>query len=212
MTTTTDLPDAGGGASPAAGPPASGGGAPGRLAGWCYDRRRLVLGCWVVALVTMSVLSGIVGSNYQDKLGGGASQAQKARDLLAERLPGQQGDTAEGVFRTDGSITDPQTQAAVEGVLAGLDGLPHVSSVRSPFDPGAEGQISPGGQIAYARVQFDDDAENISIADSQKILAATAAPAGSGLRVNGGGPVIGRADPPAPGPAELIGIVAAMII
>ena len=90
-------------------PPVSSGraGAPGRLAGWCHDHRRLVLGLWVVALVVMSVVSGIVGSNYQDKLGGGASQAQKARDLLAERLPGQQGDTAQIVFRADRTITDP---------------------------------------------------------------------------------------------------------
>jgi hypothetical protein len=36
-----------------------------------------------------------------------------------------------------------------------------VAGVRSPFDPGASGQISPSGDIAYGVVQFDQITDNL---------------------------------------------------
>ena len=193
-------------------PPSGRAGAPGRLAGWCHDHRRLVLGAWVVALVVMSVVSGIVGSNYQDKLSGGASQAQKARDLLAERMPGQQGDTAQVVFRTDGAVTDPANQAKIEALLGQLKSLPHVSGIRSPFDQGGRAQISAQNTIAYATIQLDDDSENISVTDAKQLLDTGKAASTDGFEVELGGQIIAKAENPAPGPAEAIGLLAAVVI
>jgi len=199
-------------ADPSPRPSSGGPGAPGRLAGWCYDHRRLVLGLWLVALVVASVVSGIVGSNYQDKLSGGASQAQKARDLLHERMPAQAGDSAQIVFRTTDPITEPANQAAIEETLSQVATLPHVTAIRSPFDHGAEAQISQQGTIAYATVLFDDAAENIPISDAQQVIEKAQATAQPGFQVELGGPVISRAEAPAPGPAEAIGLFAAVII
>ena len=187
-------------------------GAPGRLAGWCSDHRRLVLGLWMAALVIMSMVSGTVGSNYQDKLSGGASQAEKARSLLAERMPAQAGDNAQVVFSTDGPVTDPANQARIQDVIAQLVTLPHVAGVRSPFDQGGQAQVSPGGTIAYATLLLDDTSENIPVADVEKLLDTATAASADGFQVEIGGAVISRAEALAPGPAEAIGLLAAMVI
>src|SRR4029079_8047314 len=44
-----------------------------RLAGWCYDHRRRVLLIWLVALVVVSVVSGIIRFNSRDRVTGGSS-------------------------------------------------------------------------------------------------------------------------------------------
>src|SRR5262245_17462865 len=81
-----------------------------RLAGWCYDHRRLVLGVWIAVLVVSTALSVAVGSNYEDKFGGGNTESERAQDLLKARFPARAGDTADIVFRTTDPVTSPASQ------------------------------------------------------------------------------------------------------
>ena len=60
-------------------PPRHRPGLPGRLAGWCHDRRRLVLGAWLATLVVAVVVSGIAGGNFQDKFSGSNTESQRAQ-------------------------------------------------------------------------------------------------------------------------------------
>src|ERR1700675_3095026 len=125
----------------------------GRLAGWSYDRRRRVLAVWVVTLVGVIALGAfIVTGRFTNKLSGGSSEAQTAQTFLAARFPTRAGDPANVVFHTTGPVAAPATQAQIAAVLARLAMLAHVTGVRSPFDPGVRGQVSPDGHIAYASV------------------------------------------------------------
>ena len=151
-------------------PPRHRPGLPGRLAGWCHDRRRLVLGAWLATLVVAVMVSGIAGSNFQDKLSGSNTESQRARDLLTANFPSQAGDSAQIVFRADGSVSDPDTQARIQDLDAQVATLPHVAAVRGPFDPGVQGQVSPGGQIAYTAVVFDKATEDIPKAAVQQVV------------------------------------------
>ena len=113
----------------------------GRLAGRCYDHRRLVLVLWIVALIGITVLSQVVGTTFKNKFTSGNTPSQQAADILQAKFPHQAGDTAQVVFHTATPIT--QNQAAIEGVVSSLEGLPYVQSVTSPFSPEGAHQIAP---------------------------------------------------------------------
>jgi len=193
-------------------PPLHRPGLPGRVAAWCHDRRRLVLGLWILLLVVATVTSTMVGSNYHDKFDGGNSEAQKARNLLNEHFPTQAGDSAQIVFRTDGPITDPAVQARIAALDAAVADLTHVSVVRGPFDEGALGQVSPAGQIAYATVVFDAPVEDIPTSSVQDLVDTAEDAAGDGLQIELGGEAISKVAQAVPGSTEAIGILAAIII
>ena len=72
----------------------------GRLAGRCYDRRRLVLVLWILALIGITVVAQMVGTHFQNKFTAGNTQSQQAADLLSARFPAKAGDTADVVFHT----------------------------------------------------------------------------------------------------------------
>ena len=187
-------------------PPRHRPGLPGRLAGWCHDRRRLVLGAWLATLVVAVVVSGIAGSNFQDKLSGSNTESQRARDLLTANFPSQAGDSAQIVFRADGSVSDPDIQARIRDLGAQVATLPHVAAVRGPFDPGVQGQVSPGGQIAYTDGGVRQGHRGHPEGRVQQVVDTAEAAAGNGLQVELGGEAISKVDQATPGASELIGI------
>jgi RND superfamily putative drug exporter len=188
-------------------------GALARLAGWAYDRRRLVLVVWIVVLVAVTVLSQMVGSNYQDKFSGGHSESQQAQDLLQQRFPARAGDTAEIVFRTSPDpVTTPANQQAIQAVLAKVKGLPRVAGIVSPFDQPASQISQRDNHIAFADVQFDRQTGDLATKDVQAVIDAAQSGRAPGLEVELGGSPISKAVFATPGTSEAIGIFAAVII
>jgi len=198
--------------SPTTAPPLHRPGLPGKLAAWCHDRRRLVLLLWIALLVVSVTASAVAGSNFQDKLSGNDTESQRARDLLSAQFPSQAGDSAQIVFHADGSIDDATVQARIQAIDEAVAALPHVATVRGPFDPGAQGQVSPKGQIAYATVVFDRATEDIPKSAVQDVVDTARDAAGDGLQVELGGEAISKVAQAAPGSSEGIGILAAVII
>ncbi|HVB94334.1 MAG TPA: MMPL family transporter [Acidimicrobiales bacterium] len=184
----------------------------GRLAGWSYQRRRLVLVLWIGALVAITVLAQGFGSRFQDSFSSGNSPSQQVQNILQARFPQSAGTTADVVVHTTGPVTDPTTVATTTKMAAALRSLPHVSSVVSPFSPQAAHQIAPGGHIAFAAVQFDQDQAAISATTVNRVIDTAKSFATPGLQVALGGQVISKAVSPSPGSSEGFGIVAAMII
>ena len=58
-----------------------------RLARWCYQQRWRVLIAWIILLVAMNVVSGAVGSAYDNSFSGGNSDSAAALSLLQNRFP-----------------------------------------------------------------------------------------------------------------------------
>jgi RND superfamily putative drug exporter len=87
-----------------------------------------------------------------------------------------------------------------------------VGAVRSPFDPGGQSQISSDGHIAYAEVQFDQQAVDVPKAAIQRVIDTAEAARASGFEVQLGGQPIEFVLAPGPGSSELIGISAAILI
>ncbi len=184
----------------------------GRLAGWSYERRRLVLVLWIGGLVAITVLAQGFGSRFQDNFSSGNSPSQQVQNILAARFPQTAGTTADVVIHTAGPVTSPATVATTTKMATALRSLPHVSGVVSPFSPQATHQISAGGHIAFATVQFDQDQAAIAAATVNRVINTAKSFATPDLHVALGGQVISTAVSPAPGSSEGFGIFAAMII
>ena len=182
----------------------------GRLAGRCYDRRRLVLVLWILALVGITVVAQMVGTHFQNKFTAGSTQSQQAADLLSARFPSHAGDTADVVFRTTTPIA--ANEAAINGVVDALRPLGHVSSVTGPFSPAGAHQISTHANIAYAVVQFDETTSNLPTGAINDVISTAEAAAHSGFQVALGGYPISSVAKVSPGASEGIGITAAIII
>jgi RND superfamily putative drug exporter len=184
----------------------------GRMAGWSYEHRRLVLLLWIGALVAITVLAQGFGSRFQDSFSSGNAPSQQVQNILQARFPQAAGTTADVVIHTTGPVNSPATVATTAKMVAALRPLPHVSGVVSPFSPEAAHQISSGGHIAFAVVQFDQDQAAISSNTVNRVIDTAKSFAAPGYQVALGGQVISKVIAPSPGSSEGFGIVAAMII
>jgi putative drug exporter of the RND superfamily len=184
----------------------------GRLAGRCYDRRRLVLALWVLTLIGITVVSQVVGTHFQNTFSSGNTPSQQAANILAARFPAKSGDTADVVFHTTSPITSAANRAAIARVVGQLRPLADVQSVTSPFQSGGDHQVSTDGTIAYAVVQFTTTSDKLPAAAVHAVIDTAQAADHPGLTVQLGGAPISTVSAAAPGPSEGIGITAAMLI
>ena len=183
-----------------------------RLSGWCFDRRKRVLLAWVLVLILITVVSQLVGANFQNKFNGGGSESARAQNFLRANFPSQAGDTAQVVFRTTTPISDPANQAKITALVNQLKTLPHVSRVASPVGPAGAFQVSPDGHIAYVTIQLDKTTQDLPNAPIQKIVDTAEAARANGFEVQLGGQPISAVQQPVFGASEGIGILAAIII
>ena len=202
---------AAGGVAGKAGGPAAGDTVLGRLAGWCFDHRRRVLLMWIAAIIVITVVAQSMGSRFQDSFGSGNSASQQVQNLLVARFPQTAGTSADVVISTDGSIRSPANRTTTDALVAKVSALPHVSGVQSPFDASGH-QIAPSQRIAFAVVQFDQNASTIPNAAVTRVIDVAESFERPGYRIALGGGPIGNVITAAPGPSEGAGILAAMLI
>jgi putative drug exporter of the RND superfamily len=194
------------------GPAPAPGSALGRLAGWCYDHRRVVLVAWVAGVVLVIWLAQLGGSRFDDNFSAGNTPSQQAQNVLAERFPAQAGDTADVVFHAPGRLTDPATAAEISRVVGALRPLPHVAGVTSPLASGAHGQLSADGRTGFAVVQFTATAANLPNSSVSRVVDTALTFARPGLQVAVGGSPVENVVSAAPGSSEGFGITAAIVI
>ena len=184
----------------------------GRVASFCYDRRRLVLAAWVLTLISVTLISQAVGSSFADSFSGGNSESQQVQNLLAAKFPSQAGSPADVVIRTAGAVATSADEAATARMVAAIRRLPHVAGVVSPFSAAGAHQISKDGHIAFAVVQFDEQAASLPRAAIQKVIDTAKSFQNPGYTVALGGDPIGQVVSASPGSSEGFGIFAAVII
>jgi len=167
---------------------------------------------WIVAAVGIVVLAGALDGQFSDTFRIPHTQSQEALDLLERDFPKAAGDNALVVFETRDGITSPSAQPAISASVTALGKLPHVTTVTNPYGPLGRAFISKSGDIAVVTVQFDVKAQDLPKDVFKQIEAATAPATKAGIDVAYGGPVIDYVDQPPSGNADLIGLLAAVII
>jgi RND superfamily putative drug exporter len=186
-----------------------------RLAGWSYRRRWWAIVAWVAVLAGVTVGSQLVGSEFRNDFSLPGTESQEAIDTLREHAPAQANDTVQIVVQAPGGLAEAATRDRVEQMLAQVGRLPRVVEVRSPYaDPAA---IAPGGTIGYGTVVLDGRSQDVPSGDVQRMIetaqaAADGGPGGDRLRVEVGGDAVRGVNEAEGPPAELAGVVAALII
>ena len=164
----------------------------------------------IAAIVALAVLAG---GQFVDRFSAPGTESQRAVDLLLERFPARAGDDATLVFFTeDGTLRTASRQAAVAAVLADVARQEGVTEVSDPFASPRAGQVSRDGTVAFARVQYDREAEEFDVAPDEGLEEASARAQGTGVQVARGGQIVDAAERrPAP-VGEIIGIAVAIVV
>jgi RND superfamily putative drug exporter len=186
-------------------------GALARFAGWCHDRRRLVLGLWLLAVIGFSVAGQAAGGSLLKTFDLPGSDAAKAFTILGRDFD-RPGDTGQLVWTVEGgSPTDADVRGVVQPVLDRIARQPHVAEVTSPFgdDPAAQRLVSRDRPVAYAEIQFDQRANDVDVDEAAGMRKLVAAAGTDRVRLELGGPMFVEQTMPA---SEAIGILAAIVI
>jgi putative drug exporter of the RND superfamily len=182
------------------------------LASWSFRHRRVVVALWVAVLVLLSAIHGAVGSGYKDSFDLGGTESADAIRLLQRAAPAASGDTDRLVIATKGAdVTSPAVRARVEPMLKRVAALPHVSSVASPYVAAGARQVAKDRRVAFATVQFDKQAIDISIPAAKKVVRTVKSAQGGGVQVELGGQVAQQANPQGVGGTGF-GVLAAAIV
>ena len=185
----------------------------GRLGAWCYERRKLVLGLWLAALVLVGVLSSAAGSAFRDEFTLPDVESKTGFDILDERFGGQgTGQVGTIVYRAEQGVDDPAVRQAMQALFERAATIDDVVRVVSPYTEEGEGQISSegpnAGKIAYASVELPEDVDfDRANQIGKEILAA--APDIGGLRIELGGFIFAEFEEPS---SEIIGLAFAIVI
>jgi RND superfamily putative drug exporter len=184
-----------------------------RLARWSYTHRWRILAIWIVALVGIVFLGSTAGGDYASNFSLPGAESQHALDLLKDRFPSESGGTVDIVFKADQGVNDPTVKQAMKGYFGTIKAMPRVADVVDPYEAGQGApQISQDGTIAFARVDFKVQAQDVPKSEVLRLEEIGDSLERSGLQIEFGGDVIQNAQFEPPGGAEAVGFLAAIII
>ncbi|HVU73798.1 MAG TPA: MMPL family transporter [Mycobacteriales bacterium] len=179
---------------------------------WTIAHRRLVLIAWIVVVAGLFSVAQSVGKRTDSGFSLPHTDSGRALDLLAQRFPAQAGDTDQVVFRaTTGRLTDPANHVSIDRALAAIAGLPHVTSVISPFEAGASA-LSASRTIGFASVSFDAPPDKIPTAAVKAVQRAADAARTPTLEVEMGGRAIEKVQSFSGFASSSVGLVAAIVV
>jgi RND superfamily putative drug exporter len=183
-----------------------------KLAAWCHDRRRTVIGLWVATFVVMAALWVTSSGEFVNNFRLPGTESQRAYDLLKDRFPQQSGDTATVVFAVDhGRVLDAGNRPQIERVRAQIAKSSEVLAVGDPFAKGAP--VSRDGRITFAQIQFRKAAGDVDPKLVKTMAESTLALDGrGGVQVALGGDVIHWSTAQQGGAGEIVGILVAALV
>ena len=111
-----------------------------RLGSWCFRSRKLVVVCWVIALVVVGAISGAVGGSFGQDFTPPGFESTRGLDVLEDEFGGQ-GAGIQGtiVFRAEQGVDDPEVQAAMEQVFAMVTAIADDPEIDVATDPAFAG-------------------------------------------------------------------------
>ncbi|MCB0987580.1 MAG: MMPL family transporter [Acidimicrobiales bacterium] len=182
-----------------------------RLGRWVAAHHRLVLVAWVVGVLGLVGLNRAMGGDAVDDFRVPGVESQAAVDLLEERFPERAGATAMIVFNVaEGSVTDPTAAAAIDASIAEVAALERVLTVTDPL--AGPRSISPDGSTAFAAVQFAGSTADLGRTTLDDLFETAAPAEQGGVQVEFGGELPTVLKERSEGPAEMIGMLAALVV
>jgi uncharacterized membrane protein YdfJ with MMPL/SSD domain len=172
----------------------------------CYRHRWLTLLSWILGVACMITLWTSFGAAADNTFTG----ADPGQTVLNQHFHRQSGDALTLAIRSSGEIRSASVRTQVDGALARFARAPGVTSVTSPYQVAS--QISRGGHIAFATIQFATPSADIPNSEALALMQDATSASGHGTTFSVGGDVVDLAETPYGGPTEGIGVGAAAIV
>src|SRR5579862_2827109 len=146
------------------------------IARWCFRHRFAVIAAWVLALIALTVLARVVGSDYNNSFSLPGTGSTTAQQLLASTAPEQPGDSDTIIWHVGtGTVRDAPVMTRMSAALTKIATVPEVASVTSPYGPGGTAQISRDDRTAYAVVNFTRQSGNLAPAHVARVISTALA-------------------------------------
>jgi RND superfamily putative drug exporter len=185
-----------------------------RIGTWCHDRRKLVVGLWLVLLFIGNGVAGGIGDAYRQDFSLEGFESTDGFTLVESEFDDGSGSPQSGqiVFAAEQGVDDPEVKAAMEELFVAAAGIDGVTGIQSPYAPGGQFQISSrgdaAGRIAYATINLPEDIDFTRASDIGDELRDLM-PEIDGLQVELGGFLFAEFEQPS---AELFGLAFAVVI
>ncbi|MER7500925.1 MMPL family transporter [Nonomuraea pusilla] len=183
-------------------------GALARLARFCHRRRRLVLLAWIAGVIAVAFAGFGYGAAPDNDFSGGDSGSARAQALIEKHFPERQGDTLTLAIKAERGIDDPAARQKVEKVLADLAAAPVVGPVISPYQDAS--LVTRDRRIARTTIPLTRKEVDKTAVKPLVDLVRNAS--GDGVTLALGGTQAEKAETPAQGSSEIVGLVAAAVI
>ncbi|WP_328294726.1 MMPL family transporter [Kineococcus sp. NBC_00420] len=184
-----------------------------RLGAGAFRRRGLVVAVWVLLLALTGVGAATLSGKTVNSFEIPGQESTTALRLIGEEF----GDTANGgsaqvVFEVpEGQqITSAENSAKVLAAIQELNGLDGVAGASNPLDA-ANPVVSPDLRAAYSTVSYPVQASEVTASEREELLAAVAHARAAGLDAEVTGEVT-QGVSELGGPAEVIGVVVALVV
>ncbi|MGY1776742.1 MMPL family transporter [Geodermatophilus sp. SYSU D00804] len=175
--------------------------------------RFAVLAVWLLVLVAGGVgavtLSGPTSTSFSIP----GQESTTALERIGEEFgAGAGGVSARVVVAAPegATLTTPENAAAVTGLAGTLGQLPGVVSATDPLDPAAP-SVNPQQTVGYSTVTYDAEAGGVTPEEQDALRDAVADARDTGLTVEVTGQALEEV-PAVGGPAEVLGVVVALVV
>ncbi|MFO7590830.1 MAG: MMPL family transporter, partial [Acidimicrobiia bacterium] len=176
----------------------------------CFRRRRLVVLAWGAIVIALTLASGAIGDAFEEGFGAGDGDSGRATQLLEARFPARAGDTGELVVKAPAGIDTPAVRATLDAVLANIERVEGIVGTLSPFEPEGVRLRSRDPSIAYAEIAFAERATKVPAATADAVRDLVADAGTEAVQLEVGGRMFNTMQ--STGPAELVGLAAAIVI
>ncbi len=166
---------------------------------------------WIITIVLAAMAARTWGGSLTDTFSVPGTESQAAFDLLVDRYPARSGSEMLAVFHTpEGTIQDPDAQSAMSVFAREAQGVEEVAFISLPGE--RPGNISPDQRTAIVRVAFDKQANNLDTENIGSVVELGETFRSDRLQVEFVGEPVREYETEPPGTAELVGLLAALLI
>jgi RND superfamily putative drug exporter len=180
-----------------------------KLATFAVRRKKtMVLGIWLPFVILISIASSSLGDAFRTEMELPNSDARDAQKMISRVSPSDGGESSQIVFKTTGSIDDPETKEAITSALTAVAEIPRLR-VLSPYE--VPTQANQNRTIAFAQVTTP---ENMSMQEMEVVAkdikkVTESLRTTDGITVEYGGQLFRVFEMPE---SEALGLLAAVII
>lgn len=170
-----------------------------------------VIAIWIVAIIFALFAVRSWGGTLTDSFTVPGTESQAAFDLLSERFPARSGSELLAVFHTlDGSTDAPAVQRSMSDFARQVQGIDEVAYAALPEQ--RPGNRSADGRTAIVRVGFDKLANELNHDNIAAVIEIGQTFRSDTIQLEFGGEPAREYETEPPGAAELVGLLAALII